>query len=70
MNTKHNFNCERVFKNYDKKCPRCIELMNGSKPRDGWQKKYFEAQEKLIQAIRAHNCVERNCGPVCTTFEW
>lgn len=48
MNTKHNNNCTRVFKNYDLTCPRCIELNNGSQARDGWQKSYYA--NKAIQA--------------------
>ncbi len=35
-NTKHKEDCERVFKNYDMTCPRCVELANGSPARDGW----------------------------------
>ena len=74
MKTKHNENCSRVFKNYDMKCPRCIELANGSAPRDGWQKDYFtrKAREKnqRLNAIRNHDCKLSNCGPVCTAFDW
>lgn len=72
--TKHSYQCSRVFKNYDMNCTRCVELANGSKPRDGWQKAYYEnkARQEAIQiaAIRAHNCKERNCGIVCTFGEW
>ena len=72
--TKHKENCERVFKNYDLTCPRCIELSEGAKPRDGWQKRYYETKkrEKLqfMRALKSHDCKKSNCGPVCTAFDW
>ena len=73
-NTKHNLDCSRVFKNYDMSCPRCIELANGSKARSGWQGKYYankaRQETQLRNALKNHDCVKSNCGPVCTAFDW
>ncbi len=72
--TKHRDDCSRVFKNYDMECPRCVELANGSKPRDGWQKKYYETKAReeaqFLRSLESHDCVKSNCGPVCTAFDW
>ena len=74
MNTKHTYDCKRVFKHYDMTCPRCVELSNGAKARDGWQKKYYENKKRNdaieLNAIKNHNCHESNCGPVCTFGDW
>jgi len=68
--TKHLQDCQRVFKNYDKECPRCQELASGSAPRQGWGdfKRRMEAQS--ITAIKAHNCVVSHCSIVCTFGDW
>jgi len=63
-NTKHNQDCARVFSHYDTNCPRCKELIAGSKPRDGWQKRYYA--QKSEQAHVPHRCNEI----VCTHGEW
>ena len=72
--TQHSTTCSRIFKNYDESCPRCLELKNGSKPRDGWQKGYFtkkkENDERRLRAIKTHNCDKSHCGPVCVAFDW
>ncbi len=72
--TKHKEDCSRVFKNYDMTCPRCIELKNGSEPRQGWQTSYYgnKAREEaqFIRQLKNHDCVESNCGIVCTAFDW
>jgi hypothetical protein len=36
MNTKHISTCQRVFKRYDPKCPRCQELAQGAPARPAW----------------------------------
>lgn len=68
----HKEGCQRAFKNYDLSCPRCQELANGSKPREGWNdnKKAFEARR--IEAIRTHfvNGIPKCNQVVCTCFEW
>lgn len=74
-NTKHNDNCTRVFKNYDLTCPRCLELKNGSQPRDGWQKRYYatKAQESnnLQSQMARHYASEVHKQEiVCTAFDW
>lgn len=75
MNTKHNDNCTRVFKNYDLTCPRCLELKNGSQPRDGWQKGYYarKAREDSFDRefrSRHFNSEEHKNEVVCTAFDW
>ena len=74
IKTSHASNCSRVFKNYDLNCPRCIELKNGSTPRDGWQKAYYNdkrvKEQRFLNAIKTHNCVQSKCGPVCVAFDW
>ena len=79
MNTKHKNDCNRVFKNYDSTCPRCQELIAGSKPRDGWQKQYFSRKAQMDAqreaGIKAHFApngphAQGLCGPVCTAFDW
>ena len=51
-------------------CPRCDELLAGSKPIAGWgdHKRMWEAQ--TLRAIQSHDCVKSNCGSVCTAFDW
>lgn len=70
MKAVHKTDCARVFRRYDLTCPRCQELANGSKPRAGWgdHAKHVEAMQ--IAALRAHNCTQANCGPVCTFGQW
>jgi hypothetical protein len=72
--TKHKEDCNRVFKNYDLTCPRCIELANGSKPREGWQKKYYEnkagEEARFLQALKNHDCEKSGCLPICVAFDW
>ena len=34
--TMHKPDCNRVFKNYDMSCARCVELSTGSAPRAAW----------------------------------
>lgn len=68
--TTHKADCARVFKNYDLNCLRCLELKNGSKPREGWGD-FRKRQDAIrIASIKAHNCNERSCGPVCTFGDW
>ncbi len=63
MKTLHKDDCSRIFKNYDKSCPRCIELMSGSAPREAWftPRKYVEANHKSC----GHNNL--NPGGYCNT---
>ena len=74
VGTKHKADCEMVFGRKDATCPRCVELLNGSPTRDGWQKKYFETKkredETRIAAIRAHDCKRSGCMPVCVAFDY
>lgn len=70
LKTKHSNECTRVFNRYDASCPRCQELMQGSKPRRGWSDLRKQQDEQRLRDIRAHDCIKSNCGPVCTAFDW
>lgn len=71
---KHSNECSMAFGKKDPCCPRCIEMLNGATPRNGWQKDYYrlKAHNDFIekQAKQKHNCIKEGCGPVCTAFEW
>ncbi len=45
---KHKDDCNMAFGRKDPSCPRCMELINGSPARSGWQKNYYtqKAREK------------------------
>lgn len=69
---KHSTDCKMAFGKKDAQCPRCVELLNGSQARTGWQADYYRAkrqEEAHILDIRNHakNC---KCGTVCTYGEW
>lgn len=72
---KHKEDCTRVFKNYDMTCSRCIELSNGSVPREGWQARYYanKKREERYQsrAIENHFASEAHKQEiVCTAFDY
>ena len=71
---KHNYDCTRVFKNYDKDCPRCQELAQGAKPRESWHKRYFDnkkkEEERFANALKNHDCKVSGCMPICTFGDW
>jgi len=68
--TKHKADCNRVFKNYDKSCQRCLELSNGAAPRKawGWHNKANAKQE--ARWLREHDCHKSNCMSICTNGDW
>ncbi len=78
--TKHKADCKMVFGRKDDTCPRCIEMLNGSPPRDGWQKYYYSKKKRdelnRLAAIKYHFTDPNSphnqgkCGPVCTAFDW
>jgi formamidopyrimidine-DNA glycosylase len=49
--TKHSRHCQSTFGRRDWNCHRCVELILGAAPRDGWQHEYFA--RKLRQAQRS-----------------
>lgn len=38
---KHSNECKMAFDKKDKECPRCVEMLGGSQPRDGFQKDFY-----------------------------
>ena len=74
MKTKHLIDCQRVFKNYDKQCPRCLELSNGAEPRKGWGPSRRELDLRVSTEIHSHFSSQKHltggCGVVCTYGEW
>lgn len=71
--TKHKPDCNRAFKNYDSTCPRCRELSNGAKPREGWKKSRFNQSRPFAEVycvcgksqIWDGNC--KHCGKMVYT---
>jgi len=68
--TKHSAGCKMVFGRKDPSCPRCQELLAGSKPRQ-WaisndQRRCAEIKEHFA----SHKHLSGGCGPVCTFGEW
>ena len=35
----HSKACKAAFGRFDTSCPRCLELLHGAPPRQGWKKK-------------------------------
>lgn len=51
-------------------CPRCEELKAGAVPVQGWGANKRSQEQKLLSAIRNHDCTKSRCGGVCTAFDW
>lgn len=51
--TKHSRHCRACFGRKDWNCHRCVELVLGAAPRNGWQHEYFA--RKLRQVQRSFN---------------
>ena len=69
----HNQGCTMAFGRPTKDrgvCARCDELAAGAAPVKGWGQQKREAEARLSLAIKQHDCVKSNCGPVCTKFDW
>ena len=68
MTTKHNHGPN--FGRREAGCPRCDELTNGA-PAVMWRgSRRLIDEARTIAEIRAHDCTQSNCGPVCTAFDW
>lgn len=65
----HSNECTAAFGRKDKHCPRCVELLNGSPARAGWQANYYAAQSRMLE-MRRHVCNSSKCGPICTNGDW
>ena len=51
-------------------CPRCAELSNGATAVQwGWTSRK-QSDALRIAEIRAHDCKQSRCGPVCTFGDW
>lgn len=62
----HSYDCKMAFGRKDPRCPRCIEMLNGAKPREGWQARYY--QTKLFsenQEQRFYELHKKTCK-ICT----
>ena len=70
MKTTHSTDCSRAFKNYDRTCARCLELINGDKPRAGWSDWKRKQEAIQLSAIRNHDCKVAHCNVVCTFGDW
>lgn len=68
--TLHKADCKRVFKNYDMTCPRCLELKNGSRPREGWSDEKRRMEAERIRSIKNHDCKKSGCSVICTFGDW
>lgn len=66
----HKDGCKMSFGRKDATCPRCQQLMAGAEPRKAWGAEKREAEERLSNSIRNHDCARSGCGVVCTAFEW
>jgi hypothetical protein len=49
-NVMHSRYCKRTPRRYDYDCERCLQLIAGAKPRQGWQRDYV--RRKLREAQR------------------
>lgn len=67
MTAKHNH--KMVFGKREAGCPRCAEL-NAGAPVIKWSMIRAERDARHLADIRAHNCKDSRCGPVCTFGEW
>lgn len=68
--TQHMTGCARVFRTYDKSCPRCKELAAGALPRAGYGDRGRQQAADSLRWLRAHDCRVAGCGPVCTYGDW
>jgi hypothetical protein len=50
-------------------CPRCDELAAGAVP-VRWANSRRDDDARRLREIRAHDCVARRCGSVCTFGDW
>jgi hypothetical protein len=69
MTTKHNCGGP-VFGRKTAGCPRCDELIGGAAPIQWLIRKWAQDDYRRSEAIRNHDHVASNCGPVCTAFDW
>lgn len=51
-------------------CRRCDELRSGLPPVQWAGAARRQMRAEAIAAIRAHDCTESHCGPVCTFGDW
>jgi len=66
----HKVGCTRIFKKYDKDCPRCCELIAGSPARPPW----FSARKYEIAIVCGPHAKDHeyrpNPGGYCVTCGW
>ena len=59
-----------VFGRRDPNCPRCSALSAGAPAIKGWGWQRRQDDARRIREIRAHDCKQAGCGPVCTFGDW
>lgn len=67
---KHSPECRMAFGRKDPSCPRCQELLRGEPPVEWRDTQRTRMERQSIAAIKAHDCKQANCGPVCTFGDW
>lgn len=59
--TKHKQDCKMAFGRKDTTCPRCIELINGSPKREGWQASYYSMKKQMQQNEKKYKIFHNEC---------
>jgi NAD-dependent SIR2 family protein deacetylase len=62
----HKSNFGRLVDN----CPRCKELKAGAPAVIWYGRNKSEREAEFTRALKAHDCIKSNCGPVCTFGDW
>jgi hypothetical protein len=68
--TKHSADCKMVFGRKDSNCPRCQELIAGSKPRTWAVSNDTKRCAGIRDHFRSHKHLSGGCGVICTFGEW
>lgn len=68
--TLHKQDCKMSFGRKDSTCPRCMELINGAKPRESWNADKIRREQQFSRELAAHDCKRANCSIVCTFGDW
>jgi hypothetical protein len=69
VTTRHNCGGP-VFGRKTPGCPRCDELLAGAPPVEWGIDRRRREDALRSEAIKRHDCLKSQCGPVCTAFDW